>query len=87
MTCFCRTCYCGLLLEEAPGQAGRQTVQDAGGQLEDGAQAGLQGRGAASIDHHHLMHLLRILVCQERTERHPAQEQNGHPGLSVKACR
>lgn len=64
-----------VLLEEAPGEAGRQAVQDTGGQLEDGAQTGLQSRRTATVDHHHFMHLLRILVCQKRTERHPSQEQ------------
>lgn len=54
-----------ILLEEAPGQTGCQTVQDTRWQLEDGAKAGLQSCGAASIDHHHLMDQIRVFVGQE----------------------
>jgi hypothetical protein len=43
-------------------------VQDARGHAEDGADAGLQRRGAPAVDHHHLVHQLGVLVSQERAE-------------------
>lgn len=65
-----------LLLEEAPGQKGREAVKHTGRQVEDRAEARLQGRGAPSVDHHHLVYLLRILVGQEGTEGHPVHAEH-----------
>ena len=66
-----RECACVALLEEAPGQDGGQAVEHAGGQVEDGAEAGLQRRGPPPVDHHHLVDLLRVLVGQEGAEGDP----------------
>lgn len=60
-------------LEEEPGQQGREAVKDTAGQVEDGADAGLQRRGGTSVDQHHLVDLLRILMGQEGAEGHAAQ--------------
>lgn len=60
------------LLEETPGQQRREALKHAGRQVEDWAEAWLQGCGTSSIDHNHLVDLLRILVGQECAERHPA---------------
>ncbi|KAG7230599.1 hypothetical protein INR49_025316, partial [Caranx melampygus] len=54
-----------VLLEKAPGQQWGQAVEHTGGQVEDGAEAGLQSCGTTSVDHHHLVDLLWILVSQE----------------------
>lgn len=64
-------------LEEEPGQQGGEAVKDEAGKVEDGADAGLQGRGGASVDQHHLVDLLRILVGQEGAEGHagPSEER------------
>lgn len=67
-------CLC-ILLEEAPGQQRREAVEHTGGQVEDGAEAGLQSCGATSVDHHHLVDLFRILVGQEGTERHTGRAE------------
>lgn len=43
-------------------------MKHAGGQVEDGAEAGLQSCGTTAVDHHHLVDLFRILVGQEGAE-------------------
>lgn len=60
-------------LEKDPGQQGGEAVKDTAGQVEDGADAGLQRRGGTSVDQHHLVDLLRILVGQEGAEGHAVQ--------------
>lgn len=62
-----------VLLEKAPGQQWGQAVEHTGGQVEDGAEAGLQSCGATSVDHHHLVDLIWIFVSQERAERHTVE--------------
>lgn len=64
-------------LEEEPGQQGGEAVKDTAGQVEDGADAGLQRRGGTSVDQHHLVDLLRILVGQEGAEGHAGQSEQG----------
>lgn len=58
------------LLEETPGQAWGETMEDARWQLEDGTEVGLQGGGTTSVDHNHLVDQVRIFVGQECAERH-----------------
>lgn len=69
-----------VLLEEAPGEQRGEAVQHTCGQVEDGAEARLQSGGTTSIDHHHLVDLIWILVGQERTERHTrrAEQEPGY---------
>lgn len=64
-------------LEEEPGQQGGEAVKDTAGQVEDGADAGLQRCGGTSVDQHHLVDLLRILVGQEGAEGHTGQSEQG----------
>lgn len=45
-------------------------MKHTGGQVEDGAEAGLQSGGTATVDHHHLLNLIWKLVSQECTEGH-----------------
>jgi hypothetical protein len=52
-----------VLLEEAPGQTGRQAVEDTRWQLEDRAEARLKSCRTSSVDHHYLMDQVRILMC------------------------
>ena len=65
-----------LLLEKAPGQQWGEAVKHTGGQVKDGAETGLQGCGTTTVDHHHLVNLVRKLMGQERTERHTEQVQH-----------
>lgn len=51
-------------------------MKHTGWQVEDGAQARLQGCGATAIDHHHLVDLFGILVGQEGTEGHTGQAEH-----------
>lgn len=64
-------------LEKEPGQQGGEAVKDTAGQVEDGADAGLQRCGGTSIDQHHLVDLLRVLVGQEGAEGHTGQSEQG----------
>lgn len=64
-----------VVLEKAPGEQRGEAVKHTGGQVEDGAEAGLESCGTTSVDHHHLVDLLRILVGQEGTERHTRRAQ------------
>lgn len=50
-------------------------MKNTGGQVEDGAEAGLQSSGTTSVDHDHLVDLFWILVGQERTERHTGEKE------------
>lgn len=50
-------------------------MKHTGRQVEDGAEAGLQSCGTSSVNHHHLVDLLWILVSQECTERHTGQAE------------
>lgn len=50
-------------------------MKDTAGQVEDGADAGLQRGGGTSVDQHHLVDLLRILVGQEGAEGHTGQSE------------
>lgn len=52
-------------------------MKDTAGQVEDGADAGLQRCGGTSVDQHHLVDLLRILVGQEGAEGHAGQSEQG----------
>lgn len=58
------------LLKKAPGQQWWEAVKHTGGQVEYGAEAGLQSGGTTSVDHHHLVDLFWILMGQEGTKRH-----------------
>lgn len=64
-----------VLLEKAPGQQRGEAVKHTSGQVENGAEAGLQSCGTTSVDHHHLVDLFRILMGQEGTERHTNQAE------------
>lgn len=76
-----------MVLEKAPGQQRREAVKHTGGQVEDGAQAGLQRSGTTSVDHDHLVDLVGILVGQEGTDRHTARaEERLFLFLVVVAC-
>lgn len=43
-------------------------MQDTRGHVEDGAEAGLQCRGAPAVDHDYFVYKIWVLVGQERTE-------------------
>ena len=77
----------GHSLEEAPGQTGRQAVQDARGHVEDGAEAGLQGRGPAAVDHDHFVHQVWVLVRQECAEGDAAPRADGGEGRKAAVSR
>ena len=77
----------GHSLEEAPRQTGRQAAQDARGHVEDGAEAGLQGRGPAAVDHDHLVHQVWVLVCPERAEGDSAPRADGGEGRKAVVSR
>lgn len=64
-----------VLLEEAPGKQRGEAVKHTGGQVEDGAEAGLQSCGTTAVDHHHLVNLIWIFMSQERAERHTRQKE------------
>lgn len=57
-----------VLLEKAPGEQRGEAVKHTGGQVEDGAEAGLQSCGTPSIDHYYLMDQIGIFVRQEGTK-------------------
>lgn len=64
-------------------------MKHTGGQVEDGAETGLQGCGTTSVDHHHLVYLFRILMGQEGAERHTrqAEKKTGHKtGYNNQPC-
>lgn len=64
-----------VLLEKAPGEQRGEAVKHTGGQVEDGAEAGLQSCGTAAVDHHHLVNLFWIFMSQEGAERHTRQKE------------
>lgn len=55
-------------------------MQDTRGHVEDGAEAGLQCRGASTVDHDHLVYKIWVLMGQESTEGDPGGQGWENPG-------
>lgn len=75
-----------ILHEEAPWQAWWQPVEYTRWQIEDWTEAGFQGCRSSTVNHHHFVNLIWILMGQKSAERHTKGKRDRHHLKEKKKC-